>query len=106
MDTDPDSPRPTGKPTESVTLTGTCMPWKDDHPVFLTMPGSPWLYLPLFENAAALEAVLGHYGVTYASVKRVDDEREFIESITDPGVVVILNPRLTETGRLRFLQVL
>lgn len=105
MEDDQERPRPTGKPAQPVTITGTCFPWSGEQPVLLTMPGSSLLYLPLFDDPQALETIMGHYGVPYASVKRVDDAQDFLDSVVQPGLAVILNPRLTETGRLRFMQV-
>ena len=100
-----ESPKPTGRPPQSITLTGTVFPWDGTGPVFLRMPGSDQVYLPCFADAGSLESVLGHYGVCYESIKRIDNEHDFLVSVTHPGVAVILNPRLTDTGRLRFLQV-
>jgi hypothetical protein len=101
-----EEPKPTGKPVSEVTLNGAVFPWDGMQPVLLTMPGSDLLYLPCFQDVSDLEAIMDHYQIEYASVKRIDDEREFTTSITNPRVAVILNPRITETGRLRFMQVL
>jgi hypothetical protein len=70
------------------------------------MPGSDLLYIACFHDVSDLESVMAHYQIEYASVKQVDDEQEFLSSVTDPRVAVILNARVTETGRLRFLHVL
>ena len=99
-------PAATGKAPETVTLTGAVFPWDGEKPVYLSMPGSDLLYIACFHDVSGLEAVMSHFGIEYVSVKRVDDEADFIASVVDPRVAVILNARVTETGRLRFMQVL
>ena len=103
--TDARAPRPTGAPVRAVELTGKLFPWSQEQPVLLQMPGSSALYLPCFSSAKGLREVLGRSRVGFGSIKQIDDGREFLSSI--PGaIVVIVDPRYTEQGRVRFTQVL
>ena len=108
-------PAATGKEPETVTLTGAVFPWDGEKPVYLSMPGSDLLYIACFHDVADLKSVMDHFGIEYASVKRIDDEKYFIASVIDLQlaqeinllqVAVILNARVTETGRLRFMQII
>jgi len=101
-----DRPKPTGKPPAKISLNGTVFPWDGIQPTLLEMPGSNLLYIPCFQNIENLKYILSHYQIDYASIKRIEDEREFLSSITDPRVRVIFNPRIADNGKLRFMQVL
>ena len=71
--------------------------------VFTSSSINQFLYNQNIEN---LKYILSHYQIDYASIKRIEDEREFLSSITDPRVRVIFNPRIADNGKLRFMQVL
>ena len=67
------APKPTGKPLAPVSVTGTLFPWDGAQPVFLSMPGSPSLYLPCFTTEEKLRAVMRRAGVEFVSIKHIDD---------------------------------
>lgn len=103
LDMEEEGPRPTGRQSD-VTLTGSYIPWKDDQPVFLNVPGSEKDYLPLFSDPEKLRAVMNRAGAEYESVKRVHDGREFHESIP-PTIPIMYDPYFTSAGRVRWIEV-
>ena len=103
--TDEAPPQATGKPPETVSLTGRLIPAQDaTNPVLLRMPGSERLYLPCFADEDEMQTVLGRAGVEYAGIKQIDDEMTFLDSLP-PEVTVITNLWWTEEGKIRFHQV-
>lgn len=101
-----DSPRPTGKPAQDISIEGKVFPWRDNRPVYLQMPGSPLLYLPLFSDVDKLKALMDRVGTPFDKVKQVDDSHEFLASLAGAGdIQVILDPYFLPNGRVRFLSV-
>lgn len=99
------APRAVGG-TVDVDLTGKVFPWANGQPVLLAMPMSEWLYLPVFSTPGELADVMGQASVPYMSVKRIDNQAEFLLTSTVPGnVKVITNVRFTDKGTVRFSQV-
>ena len=103
------APRPVSSELKDIDLTDKLFPWKGDQPVLLSMPLSNALYLPLFNLEGSLRAVLKKVGVPFERIKKVDDGRVFLESLPKfigiQPLKVILNPRFTETGTVRFTEV-
>lgn len=103
------APKPTGKPLETVELTGMLFPWENGQPVFLGMPGSDYLYLPCFSTEEALRLVLGSASVSFEKIKMIEDGKEFIESfprrVGMKETKIICNLRLTPAGKFRFLEI-
>ena len=93
-------------PVKDLVLTGMLMPWKNGQPSFVHMQGvgSTVFYLPLFDTEETLRAVLARADVSFDSIKHVDDGTDFLDSIP-PEIIVILNLRFTDEGRIRFHQV-
>lgn len=93
-------------PEKELTLTGMLMPWKDGQPALLHMLGTEAsvYYLPLFEDPDQLRAVLARADVPFESIKQVEDGGEFLDSVP-PDIVVVVNPRFTDEGKVRFFQV-
>lgn len=100
-----DPPKQVG-PMKELVLTGMLMPWADGQPVLVHMMGvgSGVFYLPLFDDPDQLRAVLERAGISFQSIKQVDDGPEFLDSIP-PEIIVITNLRFTDEGRIRFHQV-
>jgi hypothetical protein len=99
-------PKRTGAPARRVDLTGCLLPWgADDQPVFLGMPESTLVYLPCFSSALILRATFALANTSFASIKHIDDGREFLASIP-LKYVVILDPHFVDGGRVRFTRVL
>jgi hypothetical protein len=104
-----EEPRATGRPVQPVKLTGKLFPWEASAPVFVAVPGIARLYLPCFVEAPALRAAMQRLGISYSSIKHIDDGRAFLESlprvIDGRDVCVILDPHLLPNGRVRWLEV-
>ena len=99
-------PHPTGKAPENISLTGRLIPAADAHtPVMLRMPGSDKLYLPCFADENEMRIFLERAGLAYEGIKRIDDERTFLEALPRE-VTVVTNLRFTEEGKVRFREVL
>lgn len=93
-------------PEKELTLTGMLMPWWGGQPVLIHMlgAGSEVFYLPLFEEEHQLRSVLARAGISFASIKMVEDGPEFLDSIP-PEIIVVTNLRFTDEGKVRFHQV-
>ncbi len=108
-----DPPKPTGKPPKDMSfddLTGCLFPWDGLQPVFLAMPSSPHLYLPLFSTALKLRQLMAQAKTPFVSIKQVQDGKEFYGSIREQKklpngaeVKVILDPYFLPNGRVRFV---
>jgi len=98
-------PRPTGRGEAELQLTGCLLPFgADGRAVLLMMPGSVYLYLPLFTSLEKLQACLKQASVSYATVKQVVVGQEFLDSIPS-DIVVIQDPWFTDEGKVRFMQI-
>ena len=103
-----EAPKYVGTSIQQVHLTGTLFPWCDGMPVYLRMPGSPFLYLPCFTHESALRDVMRQAGVTFDKIKQIADGVEFMACFRVPeasNIRVILNPRYTPEGKVRYIQV-
>ena len=102
-------PRPVNNVAKYVSLTGMLFPWNGQAPVMLNMPMSDFLYLPCFSTEKKLEGCLERAGISWRSIKHIDDGREFVESVprTDgvQEIKIILDPYWTEKGTVRFTEV-
>lgn len=101
---------PTGKPMESTRLTGLLLPFKDGAPLFVHMPGSDGhLYLPVFTSTSALSAADAFMHFEHDSTKVIADGTAFVTSVPrkvgDAEVHIILDPRLVDGVRTRWLEV-
>jgi len=95
---------------DEVSLTGQLFAWRDHglvtgEPVLLAMPNTPCLYLACFTSEADLRLMHTIAAAPFDRIKQVQDGREFLSSIP-PSITVILNPRITPEGRVRFTQIL
>lgn len=98
-------PQRTGKPAESVSLTGLLFAWSGQDPILVNLPGTESLYLPCFSDEGNLRAMHEAAQVRFDRIKRIDNGAEFLRSIPS-DITVIVDPYLTPEGRLRFMQVL
>ncbi|MDB4278055.1 hypothetical protein N9917_00335 [Deltaproteobacteria bacterium] len=94
-------------PEREVTLTGMLMPWrKNGQPAFLHLHGvSPDVFhIVLFADEDSLRSVLGRAGVSFDSIKLIEDGPDFLDSIpTD--IQIIANLRFTEEGKVRYTEI-
>lgn len=99
-------PAATGAAPVGLDLTGRVFAWKNDEPVFLRMPQSDKLYLAVFSSARKLKKFHSIAHAPFKSIKQIENGPEFLTSFVDhPQIVVIVDPYVTEQGRVRFLQV-
>ena len=102
-------PVPTGAPPAIIRLTGRLVPFDaDNQPVWIEIPDSPHRYLPIFDTQRELVHVLAKAGIRYEKIKRIDDGREFLESIPrrwmGQDVKIITRIRFMPDGRLRYFE--
>ena len=103
-----EGPKPTGKPPEELTLTGSLIAYikGDDEPILLAMPGSSFEYLPVFTTHEKLLAVITRVIDTSAVIhtKLITDGPDFLDSIPS-DIKVIVDPYFLPNGRVRFVEV-
>jgi hypothetical protein len=94
-------PKATGRsrPLPLQNMTGMLFAWnrQREQPVFLSIPGSPHLYLALFHSPHLLDEAMEKAGTKYDSIKRVEDGPEFYQSLKE-------NPPTSEGGQLKVIQ--
>ena len=100
-----DPPRPTGNPDVNVNVTGMLFAWSDttQQPVFVSMPGSPLLFLALFTDPDKLRALYAHVHTPFDRIKQIEDHAEFLSSFEGHDeLVIIAAPYVTPAGRIRY----
>lgn len=101
-----DGPKPTGR-CKSVQLAGMLIPWHDDHPAFVNVPGSDTLYMPIFENDTDLRACMATSQVEFDKIKEIEPNvGGFLQSLVESPITIKLmaNPYYIN-GRLRYLEI-
>lgn len=90
-----------------ITLTGKLLPWRRGQPAILSVPKSPYFYVPIFDREEDLRSLLDRADVAFDSIKKVEDGRVFLESVlgNGPDFKVIVNPYFTAEGRVRYIGV-
>jgi hypothetical protein len=94
---------------KNIDLTAKLFPWEAGQPVLLSMPLSDFFYFPCFSSKELLEDTMKRAGVSYASIKMIEDGREFLTTFTDEHKRVtklIVDPYFMPNGRIRFIEVL
>lgn len=66
--------------------------------------GTSVQYLPLLSDGGQLESALSQAGVSYESIKQVEDGPDFLDSIP-VEIIVITDLRHTPEGKIRFHQI-
>ncbi len=104
------SPRPTSAGTiEIPTLDGMLVPWRAEGAVLLHMPACPDYFMTLFSTESCMREVLTKVGITFTSIKQVDDGDVFLDGLPllhkARRLRLILDPRFVGTGRLRFTEI-
>jgi hypothetical protein len=98
-------PKPTGRPAESVSLTGMLLMWKSVQPVLLRVAGLEGNCIPLFTTPDKLRDASRELGLHYESIKQVDDGRQFLDDMRAQNVRIIVDPHIATNGKLRYLDV-
>jgi len=76
----------------SISVTGCLSPFRDGQPCFIQMPGNPHFWVAVFTNKDKLEESCADLGITDYTIKQVTDGKDFIESIVEGGVRIMLDP--------------
>lgn len=102
-------PRPTGKPPEEITLVGKMIPAEEDYrSVLLRMKGRDDYFLPLFSSEEELRAFMTKAATPFVKIEVIYNSAEFLVSIPrshrGARVRVIVDPKFTLEGRIRFLE--
>lgn len=109
MANDTDPPRALGTPAKPVSLMGNLIPWRDEQPVLLSMPGSSYFYIACFSTPEKLHEFMRQAGICYEKIKQVEDGAEFMKSLCEDrdqdDVKIIVDPYFLPNGRVRFMQV-
>lgn len=101
--------RATGKPPTPVDVTGKFVAFQNvGTPATVRMPDSNALYLPVFSEEPALQAMMKRIGIPVVQVSTIIDAREFLLSVPtkDPDgrpLHVIIDPWFTPEGKVRFM---
>jgi hypothetical protein len=89
-----------------MNITGYVFPSQQGQPVLVLMMGSLDPFLPLFATTERLRVMMRHADITYDSIKHVDDQVEFIDSlphyIAGGRLRIMVDPYTTAEGRIRF----
>lgn len=95
----------TGKPAETLDLTGKVLPWDADGRVALLGVMGLGPAVPVFSTADKLRAAARVMPLPFASIKQIVHGQAFLDSI--PGdVPVIVDPWVTPEGKVRYTMVL
>ena len=100
-----EAPKPTGR-YRDVSLSGCLFAWKEEQPVFMRMPGSTSVYLPIFTMETKLHQAMTDIKIESYSIKKIDNGSEFLSSIPTE-IVVIIDPYRVEgpEERLRWMEI-
>jgi len=99
-----DAPKQRSGP-KSVNLHGALFPMRGEQPTLLSIPQSPLLYLPCFTTEEKLWSLLNILQIPVDNIKTIDDPLEFLGSLKDSGVTVILDLYFTPEGKIRYQQI-
>lgn len=106
-------PRPVpGAVLRDLSIAGALFPWADDIPVYVGMPGTDDLFLPLFSEREQLARMMLHIGIQphEYTIKVVEDQQQFVQSVpfilTD-GIAlrIVLDLRVMPDGMIRFTEI-
>jgi hypothetical protein len=104
------SPRRVNDTLHPVDLNGYVFPWEDGRPVFVLMQGSLDTFLPLFADEQALHRMMRHAAIRYSSIKVVDDQGEFIDSLplylAGGRLRIMIDPYKAANGCIRFKELI
>lgn len=71
------------------------------------MPGNPHFWLAVFSTLDKLEESCAELGFKDYRIKHIDDGREFIESVMESGVRIMLDPyRVTSENKTRWTEII
>jgi len=103
-------PKWNGK-SKTVKLAGTLLPWLGVQPQLVQVDDCDDFFLPLFSTEEKLRAfmvLLDHRmnrAATRYTIKEVTDGKDFVDSIFEGGVRVMLDPILLDNNRTRWTEI-
>ena len=97
-------PQRTSKPLEhGISLVGCLIPFRDGQPVLLEV-GATRPYIPIFSTIEKLKGTLQYVRAPYDSIKQIEEDEGFIESIP-LDVFLMKDPWRTIEGKIRFTHI-
>jgi len=97
------TPQLTGRVARQLDPEGMLYMWKKDEPVLSTMVGQYERCVALFTSKKKLEEAARVFDIPYETIKQVDSP-EFVPDLWLRGIRLIVNPRKTEHGRVRYFE--
>lgn len=95
-----------GRAFDLSDLDGQLIPWRQaaQQPHLIDIEGQ--LFVPIFADEAALNAVMTSLGVTGYTIKQIDEGYDFISSRIEAGVKACFNVRFMGVGKpLRYTEI-
>lgn len=94
-----------GPQNVAVDLQGCIFPVRDGQPTLLSMPQSPHPHLPCFTTKEKLLGLMERIGVPVDNIKAISNPMEFLDSMNEYKIVVILDPYFTSEGKVRYREI-
>ena len=93
---------------KTINITGYLTPFKQNgQPHLIQMPGNPHFWLAVFSSLVRLEESCAELGFVGYRIKQIDDGRDFIESVMEGGVRIMLDPyRVTSENKTRWTEII
>lgn len=88
----------------SIDLTGMIYPESKGQPIFLNIQGSALLYMGIFRTEERLKKSMLEIKKEYDNIKKITCGGVFLYSIPEEYTIII-DPRLTERGTVRYTKV-
>lgn len=77
----------------AVKVTGFLSPFRhNDQPWVLKMPNNPSCWIAIFSSVEKLEEACADLNIRDYKIKQITDGRDFVESIIEQGVRIMLDP--------------
>ncbi len=92
--------------SERINIANYIFPWNDLNPIFLSIDDS--LFLPLFSTIEKLDELMKRFGITTYRIKKIDDSREFLESLMENAtkVKLLVDIEWTDKGSIKFKEII
>ena len=102
-----EGPKPTGN-KQVVDLAGMLIPWKNDQPTLVRVPGSTDFFIPIFKQQESLVATMLQGQIAHDKIKQIEqDSLEFLESVMQGPIRVklMINPYFLANGKIRYTEI-
>ena len=91
--------------THNVDLNKCLLPFMMGQPLFLQLENCDDYFLPVFTTPENLHDALTKMGYSGYDIKQVTDAEEFLDSLREGGVRVMLNPQIIDAHHTKWLEV-